>query len=117
MMHLAPATIHQLKNSAGADVQIFYDITIMVGAALPPHGPKDVARAMYRIVPKFNVNVRRTLEDSLVHQVRLICSSPDPSERIVYCDLIGISKVLVDHLQIASVEPAVKLGQGLLRLA
>ncbi|WP_245321452.1 hypothetical protein [Bradyrhizobium sp. NAS96.2] len=64
LVHLAPATIHQLKNSGGADVQTFYDVTIMVGAAFPPHRPKDIACAMYGIVPKFNVNVRRALEDA-----------------------------------------------------
>ncbi|SFJ68986.1 hypothetical protein SAMN05216525_13216 [Bradyrhizobium sp. Gha] len=117
MVHLPPATIDQLKNAGRANVQTFYGVTIMVRAAFPPHGPKYIAGAMYGIVPKFNVNVRRALEDSLIHRVWLICSPPNPSERIINGDLIGMSKVIVDHLQITSVEPAVKLSQCLLRLA
>jgi hypothetical protein len=117
MVHLPPATIDQLKNSGRAYVQTSNGVTITVRAAFAPHGPKYIAGAMYSIVPKFNVNVRRTLEDCLIHRVWLICSPPNPSEGIIDCDVIGMSKVFVDHLQVTRVEPVVELSQCLLGLA
>jgi hypothetical protein len=68
MVHLPPSTIDQLKNASSANVEVLYGIAIMVGAAFTPYGPKYIA----------NENVRRTPENSLIHQVRLIRS------RIIY---------------------------------
>jgi hypothetical protein len=62
MVHLPPATIDPLKNSGRANVWIFYDFTVKIRAAFPPHGPKYIASAMNGITPKLNVNARRTLE-------------------------------------------------------
>jgi hypothetical protein len=86
-------------------------------AAFRTDGPKYVARAVNGVVPKFNVNVRWTLEDSLIHLVRLIRAAPNSSEWVVNRDFIGMSEIFVNHLQIASIERAVELGQCLLRLA
>src|ERR1700686_4206991 len=117
MMHLSPAPVDQLKNSGCANVQIFHDFTIMIRAAFPPHGPKYIASAMNGIIPKLNVDVRRTLEYPLIHLVWLIRSTPNSSERIIYRDFIGVGEILVHHLQIASIERAVELRQCLWRLA
>src|SRR6266702_6679989 len=117
MMHLSPAPIDQLKNSGRANVQIFHDFTIMICAAFPPHGPKYVARAVNRIIPKLNVNVRRTLEYPFIHLMRLISTTPNSSKRIINRDFIGVGEIFVHHLQIAAVKRAVELRQSLLRLA
>src|SRR6202023_3485788 len=117
MMHLSPAPVDQLKNSGRANVQIFHDFTIMIRAAFPPHGPKYVASAMNGIIPKLNVNVRRTLEYPVIHLVWRIRATPNSSERVIYRDFIGVSEIFVHHLQIASIECAVELGQRLWRLA
>src|SRR6266404_5255005 len=116
MMHLSPAPVDQLKNSGRSNVQIFHDFTIMIRAAFPPHGPKYVASAMNRIIPKLNVNVRRTLEYPLIHLVGLIRATPNSSERVINRDLIGVGEIVVHHLQITSIERAVELRQCLLRL-
>lgn len=117
MMHLPPAAIYQLIDASRANVEIFYDITLAIGTAFTSNGPKYIARAVYGVVPKYNMNVRRTLEDSLIHHVWLICSPPNASERIIDRDLIGTSKVFVDHLEITGIEAAVELSQCLLGLA
>src|SRR5437868_8500431 len=117
MVHLPPAAIYHLKNTGCANVQVFYGVTIMVRPALSADCPKNVAGAMYGVVPKFNVNVRWTLEYCLVHFVRLICSTPNTSKRIVDCNLIRMSEIFVDHLQIPSVESMIELRKCLLRLA
>src|SRR6202035_3349013 len=117
MMHLSPAPIDQLKNSGRANVQIFHDFTIMIRAAFPPHGPKYVASAMNRIIPKLNVNVRRTLEYPFIHLVRLIRATPNSSKRVINRDFIGVGEIVVQHLQIAAIKRAVELRQSLLRLA
>src|SRR6202171_3340142 len=116
MMHLSPAPVDQLKNSGRANVQIFHDFTIMIRAAFPPHGPKYIASAMNGIIPKLNVNVRRTLEYPLIHLVGLIRATPNSSERVINRDLIGVSEIFVHHLQVASIKRAVELRQCLLRL-
>src|SRR6516225_8155486 len=117
MMHLPPPTVDELKDSTRANVQRFCPCTVTVRAAFAPHGPYHIAGAMDGVISKFDVNVRRTLEDTLIHDVRLICSSTNPSERVVERDLVGTSKVFVHHLQIARVECTIELGQCLLRLA
>src|SRR5260370_34899906 len=117
MMHLSPAPVDQLKNSGRATVPIFHAFTIMIWAAFPPHGPKYVASAMNRIIPKLNVNVRRTLEYPLIHLVRLIRATPNSSKRVINRDFIGVGEIVVHHLQIAAVKRAVELRQSLLRLA
>ena len=81
----------------------------MVRAAFPPHGPKRVAGTMNRIVPEFHVNVRRALEDPLIHLVRLIRPAPNPAERVINRDFIGLAEILVDHFQVARIERAVEL--------
>src|SRR5712664_1181932 len=116
MVHLPPVTIHHLKNAGCANVQVFYSVTIMVRPALPADCPKNIAGAMYGVVPKFNVNVRRTPEYCLVHLVRLIRPTPNSSKRIVDRNLIRMSEIFVDHLQIAGVETMIELHQCLLRL-
>lgn len=117
MMHLPPAAIDQLIDARRANVEIFYDITLTIGTAFTSNRPKYIARAVYGVVPKYNVNVRRTREDSLIHHVWLIRSPPNASERIIDRDLIGTSKVFVDHLEITGIEAAVELSQCLLGLA
>src|ERR1700722_17349623 len=117
MVHLSPATVDEFENSCRANVQRLHRFAIMVGAAFPPHGPKHLPGTMNRIVPEFDVNVRRALEDPLIHLVRLIRSAPDPAERVINRDFIGLTEIIVDHLQVACVERAVKLRQRLLRLA
>src|ERR1700681_2650724 len=117
MMHLSPAPIDQLKNSGRANVQIFHDFTIMICAAFPPHGPKYIASAMNGVIPKLNVNVRRTLEYPLIHLVGLIGAPSNSSKRVINRDFIGVSEIFVHHLQIASIERAVELRQCLRRLA
>jgi hypothetical protein len=59
-----------------------------------------------------DVNVRWTLEDSLIHLVRLIRAAPNSSEWVVNPDFIGMSEIFVDHLQIASIERAVELANA-----
>src|ERR1700730_14324885 len=88
-----------------------------VRAALPPDGPKHIASAMNGIIPKLNVNVRRTLEYPLIHLVWLIRATPNSSERVIYRDFIGVSEIFVHHRQIASIECAIELRQCLWRLA
>jgi len=89
----------------------------MICAAFPPHGPKYVAGAMNRIIPKFDVNVRRTLEYSLIHLVRLIRPTTNSSKWIVNRDFIGVREIVVHHLQIPVIKRTVELRQTLLRLA
>jgi hypothetical protein len=72
---------------------------------------------MDRIIPKFNVNVRKALEYCLIHFTRFIRPTPNPSERVVNGDFIGTSEILVHHVQIASIEGTVELSQCLFRLA
>ena len=98
MVHLLPATIDQLKNSGRANAQIFYDFIIKVRAAFPPHGPKYIASAMNGIIPKLNVNVRRTLEYPLIHLVGLTGAPSNSSKRVINRDFIGVSEIFVHHL-------------------
>jgi hypothetical protein len=117
MVHLTPAAIDQLKNASRSNVEVFRGITIAVGAALPTYSPKNVTSAMNRIVPKFDMDVRWALENGVIHLVRLIRAASNASERVVNRDFIGMREIFVDHLEIARIESAVELSQGLLRLA
>src|SRR3984893_246769 len=96
---------------------MFYDFTIKVRATFPPHGPKYITSAMNGVIPKLNMNVRRTLEYPLIQLVGLIRATPNSSERVINRDFFGVGEIFVHHLQIASIERAVELRQCLLRLA
>src|ERR1700687_3110579 len=71
---------------------------------------------MNGIIPKLNMNVRRTLEYPLIHFVGLIRATSNSSERVINRDFIGVSEIFVHHLQIASIERSVELRQRLWRL-
>ena len=62
------------------------------------HGPKNVTSTMNGIVPKFDVDVRRALEDGLIHLVRLIRAASNSSEWVINRDFIGMREIFVDHL-------------------
>src|ERR1700732_3319820 len=83
MVHLAPAAIDKLKNSRSADVEVLFDATVDVGAALAPYRPKQVASAMDRVIPEYDMNVGWTFEDALVHLVRLVGAAANSAKRIV----------------------------------
>src|ERR1700722_8257186 len=106
MVHLSPATVDEFENSCRANVQRLYGFAIVVGAAFPPHGPKHLPGTMNRIVPEFHVNVRRALEDPLIHLVRLIRSAPNPAERVINRDFIGLAEIIVDQRLANSKSPS-----------
>src|SRR6478736_2754065 len=101
MMHLAPATIDELKNAGSADVEVFLGAAIDVGAALAPYRPKHVAGPMDRVIPENNMNVGWTFEDALVHLMRPVSTSANSTQRIIDRNVVGSSEVVVDHLEIA----------------
>jgi hypothetical protein len=49
---------------------------------------------MNGVVPKFNMNIRRAFEYSLIHLVRLIRAAPNSTKRIINRDFIGASEIL-----------------------
>ena len=72
MMDLPPAAVEKLKDSSGANVQVFDFAAVPVGSAFSADRPEDVAKAMKSVVPKLDMDVRRAFEQSLVHLVRRV---------------------------------------------
>jgi hypothetical protein len=63
------------ENSGSTDVELLQCISSSIGATLTSDCSEHIVGPVNCVVPKFNVNIRRVLENSLIHQVRLLCAA------------------------------------------
>src|SRR5712671_1077247 len=104
MVNLSPPAVVKSENSRRADVQVLDCVAVTIRASFPPDSPEHVANAMDGVIPKLDMDVRRALEDYLVHLVGHFRATTNSAERVIDRDLVGRRKIVVDHCEIASIE-------------
>jgi len=117
MMDLAPLGVDAAKDARGAEIQVEARFSrFQMGfevAAFASHCVENFVEDMQGVVVKFHGDLVGAEEDALVDRFDIVPAAFDATEGIVHGDFQGVIPIFGHADEVAFVEGAVELRQGL----